>query len=1008
MPDQITQTMAEHQEAIEAKLESCNESKLSCEAKQSDKVDNKLNNMVGSPTNSSTDSDSAISLADASSLSVTSHSPPTSRSSYCSSSSASVSVASIDGDGDRDDQDETHSEPTPIESDKTGETAASDQLQLTKVAKQSDQWCPEQQRSNRPYAPGSAGTRSRLPHQSQSQINSNYFYQADQRNHNIDNNHKSYHNHQYQSLHQQQAQFYNNHAGYHQYHYHSSPQVPLVVPPAHHQRFITNSSSNNNINPIASHAFYTSDCFHLQSWTDASDSGGYLVHQHPIQRTAAGFVTTGQQQQIESMPAPCGYLETMPFIPYGLFYKNNNNDSASSNANYYHYNHLHNYNYDHYTRSYSDPNQAHSNIAPHRSFYSSTKPVVSKPVERVMSESPDIVASDGSSDAATARKFQVNNEDSNDDNDGDCQDSCCSECQSECSDADCQVKSTSPESSLNDNDTTNSTCGSEHTDTTTKRSVESVMKPSQPQARPRPTTTTSQCQPAEYLSVIPASQFQVIPIAPVGQHVPYAFTRPFVGYEQQNSHTLLAPLVYQPQGTCGWQVAPQMACQLDSQQQGSADHLATYMATGQLGWYPETVFVSNGGNSRPTFQMQTASPLAASERSLEPYLELMSQDRIVCPKDTRQLTQDLVGLLPIEAMRTQVCQAYGMDEVWQEEFEKLFNQLMPGVVFWHLIEVESNPTINSTDNILAYRGHYIIDGCSQLVTRQDNSGEEEELEEEGETEDQDSGCDATAEANEESQTGSHQQQDVVLDESKVTKLPEATKSATAGEDPSELDTRVESFDDAQNNANNNKEPPDEVRSNNSCHGDNITVRVEDELLCVPNATSLSDFKQQFPTKFRMFIDSAKVRFCCDECGHGWTSMKGRVVFWYELFEVVCDTKTATGDEKTPQSCGSNSKLMCNTWPIDPAAPNKIVGYCAYKLFGQQCDVCKIENRFERPMWYPEEVVKVLNNVHNKIGQIYFGFKMPAIDKQRRAGKPKTSHNSSLCQACSDGVCTSRK
>ena len=89
-----------------------------------------------------------------------------------------------------------------------------------------------------------------------------------------------------------------------------------------------------------------------------------------------------------------------------------------------------------------------------------------------------------------------------------------------------------------------------------------------------------------------------------------------------------------------------------------------------------------------------------------------------------------------------------------------------------------------------------------------------------------------------------------------------------------------------------------------------------------------------------FVDSAKVRFCCDvrqqswirnlfkinfmrqKCGHGWTSMKGRVVFWFDL--------------------------------LSPYYSN---GFVAFKLYGQQCDRCK-SDRYEQAMWYPEEVCKV--------------------------------------------------
>ncbi|KAH8039979.1 hypothetical protein HPB51_009235 [Rhipicephalus microplus] len=75
--------------------------------------------------------------------------------------------------------------------------------------------------------------------------------------------------------------------------------------------------------------------------------------------------------------------------------------------------------------------------------------------------------------------------------------------------------------------------------------------------------------------------------------------------------------------------------------------------------------------------------------------------------------------------------------------------------------------------------------------------------------------------------------------------------------------------------------------------------------------------------WQTFVDSAKVRFCCEECGHGWTSMKGRISFWFLL--------TSHGE-----------------------------GLVTFKLYGQQCDKCKV-GRYEPAMWYPEEVVKV--NVH---------------------------------------------
>lgn len=120
-------------------------------------------------------------------------------------------------------------------------------------------------------------------------------------------------------------------------------------------------------------------------------------------------------------------------------------------------------------------------------------------------------------------------------------------------------------------------------------------------------------------------------------------------------------------------------------------------------------------------------------------------------------------------------------------------------------------------------------------------------------------------------------------------------------------------------------------------------------------------------RWRTFKDSAKVRFSCQECGHGWTSMKGRVIFWFQL-------NYATN-----------------------------MGYVMFKLYGQQCQRCK-NGKYEHAMWYPEEVIKVLGNVYNRVGQIYYGFVRPPLRIDRRAGKPRNQHNSELCQACKEGLC----
>lgn len=83
----------------------------------------------------------------------------------------------------------------------------------------------------------------------------------------------------------------------------------------------------------------------------------------------------------------------------------------------------------------------------------------------------------------------------------------------------------------------------------------------------------------------------------------------------------------------------------------------------------------------------------------------------------------------------------------------------------------------------------------------------------------------------------------------------------------------------------------------------------------------------------MFRDSAKVRFNCQKCGHGWTSMKGRVVFWFWLDPISYQ-------------------------PVDCYGRAFHSGLVFFKLYGQKCQKCMDEKRFEAAMWYPEEVQKV--------------------------------------------------
>lgn len=406
------------------------------------------------------------------------------------------------------------------------------------------------------------------------------------------------------------------------------------------------------------------------------------------------------------------------------------------------------------------------------------------------------------------------------------------------------------------------------------------------------------------------------------------------------------------------------------------------------------------------FHPSRHAQLAAADQQFERYYYqpatsdhgargMMSSTPMLAFNNQFKLAYSLLSMLPIDAQSARTRQAYGMDKVWQDEFESLFSQFSPSLV-WTLTEAESNPSIRDSDSIIGYKGHYVVradhsnccstddldeESCSRVsrneqvdqvlsdeIDRNEESLEELDLSKSSRDDGIEVDCVKPKSSEVDSDCDSGAQVDLSTTDSGVSNATGSSISTNSGNSCATIEKGESSEDGSEQ-----KEETQQVKAAEP----------------VKQSTSPGGPKK-FPTRFRMFIDSAKVRFCCDHCGHGWTSMKGRVVFWYELFELV-DLAHLDSDQETSSETSGN-----------------MIGYCAYKLFGQQCDVCKIENRFERPMWYPEEVTKVLTNLYNKIGQIYFGFKMPAIDKQRRAGKPKTSHNSLLCQACHDGVCTDRR
>jgi hypothetical protein len=109
------------------------------------------------------------------------------------------------------------------------------------------------------------------------------------------------------------------------------------------------------------------------------------------------------------------------------------------------------------------------------------------------------------------------------------------------------------------------------------------------------------------------------------------------------------------------------------------------------------------------------------------------------------------------------------------------------------------------------------------------------------------------------------------------------------------------------------------------------------------------------------VQIAKVRFECDACGHCWTSMRGQVSFFYD----------------------TQSHVLY------------------FKLFTQNCDRCR---HLCSPLWYPEEVCRVIRNVFVTIAKdLYPELQTPiAPNHYRRFGNPKGQHHG--CESCRDGVC----
>ncbi|KAM7542608.1 hypothetical protein Aperf_G00000015513 [Anoplocephala perfoliata] len=175
-----------------------------------------------------------------------------------------------------------------------------------------------------------------------------------------------------------------------------------------------------------------------------------------------------------------------------------------------------------------------------------------------------------------------------------------------------------------------------------------------------------------------------------------------------------------------------------------------------------------------------------------------------------------------------------------------------------------------------------------------------------------------------------------------------------------------------------------------------------------------DEKIFYPAIWRSTV-KAKVRFECESCQHVWTSMMGTAVFSIH-----------------PSDAAVNALELCFT------------------LLGQQCSNCD-SKVFQSAIWYPEEVIRVLNYVYWQICDelLFIGNRpqIPAVNslavRQRnetlskprrafqavrtvcrsvslvggrqnpiiqslltsRAGQPLRQHCSDQCEACMRGVCS---
>jgi len=118
--------------------------------------------------------------------------------------------------------------------------------------------------------------------------------------------------------------------------------------------------------------------------------------------------------------------------------------------------------------------------------------------------------------------------------------------------------------------------------------------------------------------------------------------------------------------------------------------------------------------------------------------------------------------------------------------------------------------------------------------------------------------------------------------------------------------------------------------------------------------------------------SAKVRFQCQK-RHGWTSMKGRVSFWF--------------------------RIRREQEEIKPEA--------VFKYFGQKCNRCQSRPQvFVSPLWYHEEIENAMRYLSLEVANTYYGGKKEPTPRRLRRGHPQSHHDVTCCEACLQGFCSS--